>query len=169
MTYESCATFCSGYNYFGLAYSHECYCGNSIINGGSLVQETDCSMPCSGDAGAVCGGPNRLNVFKSSNPNPVASNPTIPGYTYAGCHTDSVGARVLTDNFLASTAMTVEMCATFCQGHSYFGTEYGVECYCGDAFANPTDLVPESDCLFTCGGNSAELCGAGNRLSLYAV
>jgi len=124
-------------------------------------------MACAGDPAEVCGGPNRLNIFKSSTPQLVASNPTIPGFTYAGCHTDSVGARVLTDDALASSTMTVEMCAAFCDGYSYFGTEYGVECYCGNTFANPTSQVPESDCHFNCGGSSAELCGAGNRLTLY--
>jgi hypothetical protein len=169
MSYQACATFCSGYNYFGVEYSDECHCGDSFSNPTSIAPETDCSMSCSGDDTEACGGPNRLNIFKSSNPHSIASNPTIPGYTYTGCHTDSVGARVLTGNYITSSAMTVEMCAAFCQGYSYFGTEYGVECYCGNVFANPTNQVPESDCKFKCGGNNAELCGAGNRLSLYGV
>jgi len=110
-----------------------------------------------------------LNVFETSNPLLIPLNPTIPGYTYVGCYTDSVGARTLTGNFFGDNAMTVEDCATFCQGYTYFGTEYGVQCFCGNAFANPTNEAPESDCGYVCGGNSTEFCGAGNRLTLYAA
>lgn len=108
-----------------------------------------------------------MNLFKNNNPQAGASNPTIAGYAYAGCHTDTVAARVLTGSYLGDNAMTVEKCATFCKGYTYFGTEYGVECYCGNAFANPTSTASEGDCSFLCGGSTAELCGAGDRLSLY--
>jgi hypothetical protein len=169
MTYQSCATFCSGYLYFGIEYSSQCFCGDSYANPTSLAPPSDCSMTCSGDATAVCGGPNRLNIFKANGSLPAASNPTIQGYAYAGCYTDSVGARVLAGKSFSGNAMTVENCAAFCQGYTYFGTEYGDECYCGNAFANPTSETPQSDCGFICAGNATELCGDGNRLSLYAA
>jgi hypothetical protein len=109
-----------------------------------------------------------MNLFKSSTQHTGPSNPTIAGYTYAGCHTDSVGARVLDATYLFDNSMTVEECATFCVGYTYFGTEYGTECYCGNSFANPTSAAAESDCSFLCPGNSNEFCGAGNRLTMYS-
>ena len=53
-TIESCQAACSAYTYFGVEYSNECYCGDTI-NAGSVVQtSTDpatngCSMLCGGN------------------------------------------------------------------------------------------------------------------------
>lgn len=63
--------------------------------------------------------------------------------------------------------MTLESCASDCAGFTYFGTEYGRECYCGNAFGAGSVVAPAADCSFACAGNSAEKCGAGNRLSVY--
>jgi hypothetical protein len=167
MTYASCAAFCSGYNYFGVEYGSECYCGDSFTNPTDTVPETDCSLACSGDATEICGAGNRMNLFKSITQHTGPSNPSIAGYTYASCHTDNVGDRVLDAKYLFDNSMTVETCATFCAGYTYFGTEYGTECYCGNTFAFPSSVVSEGDCSFLCPGNSNEFCGAGNRLSLY--
>ncbi|KAF2732319.1 heme peroxidase [Polyplosphaeria fusca] len=167
-TYANCAAFCSGYAYFGVEYGRECYCGDSLANSPTTAKESDCSMPCSGDANAVCGAGNRLNVFKSTAVITQPSNPAIPGYTYAGCSSDSVGARILQGGYLADGAMTVEKCATYCNSAKYFGVEYGGECYCGASFANPTTKMPEGDCSFLCGGNKMEFCGAANRMSLWS-
>ena len=65
--------------------------------------------------------------------------------------------------------MTLEMCASFCSGYEYFGAEWSVECYCGNSFAASATLVDSSQCSMTCEGNSAELCGAGDRLSVYQL
>ena len=168
MTWQICATFCSGYNYFGVEYGSECYCGDNFTNPTTAALASDCSFACSGNSSEVCGAGNRMNLFKSSTQHTGPSNPTIAGYTYAGCHTDSVGARVLDATYLFDNSMTVEECATFCAGYTYFGTEYGTECYCGNSFANPTSAAAESDCSFLCPGNSNEFCGAGNRLTMYS-
>ncbi|KAF2459249.1 hypothetical protein BDY21DRAFT_204088 [Lineolata rhizophorae] len=170
MTYEMCSSFCGGNVYFGVEYAGECYCGDRFTGSTEEADESDCNMACSGDANANCGGPNRLTLFKStSNEEPPAgpANAEIPGYSYVGCKTDSVGARVLDAMTLFDAQLTVEMCADFCDGSTYFGTEYGQECYCGDGFSNPTSDAPETDCSFACAGDEQQLCGAGNRLSLY--
>src|SRR6266536_1989707 len=39
--------------------------------------------------------------------------------------------------------------------------------YCGNAFSAGSAVAPLADCSFPCAGNSAETCGAGNRLSVY--
>lgn len=70
MTIEACADFCSSYGYFGLEYSRECYCGNSISAGNINMTESDCAMTCSGNDEQLCGGPNRLTFY--------ARNGTIP-------------------------------------------------------------------------------------------
>jgi hypothetical protein len=45
-------------------------------------------------------------------------------------------------------------------------TDSEIQCWCGNSVAAAT-LAPATDCSFTCGGNSGELCGAAGRLSLY--
>ncbi|KAF2668728.1 heme peroxidase [Microthyrium microscopicum] len=172
MTHEVCEQFCSSssFTYYGLEYAAECYCGNSFANPTTIEPDTDCNMACVANVSETCGAGNRLSMFELIDAviptTPV--NPTIPGYTYAGCYPDSAGSRLLNATFYYdSSAMTVESCAEFCESYNYFGTEYGQECYCANSFAYTTSIAAESDCDFKCAG-AGELCGAGNRLSLYS-
>ena len=167
-TYASCAAFCSGYNYMGLEYGSECWCGNTYPNPTSLASDKDCSFPCSGRASELCGAGDRLTMFKNNVQTPLPSNPSIPGYVYSGCYSDNIQSRILVGkSYRNKTAMTIESCAAFCSGYTYFGAEYADECYCGMTFAYPTTKNAEADCKIMCSGNGTEICGAGNRLSLY--
>lgn len=65
--------------------------------------------------------------------------------------------------------MTLEMCETSCLGYTYWGTEYGRECYCGNFFNTGSVPAAATDCSFPCAGNANETCGAGNRLSVYVL
>ncbi|KAL8696378.1 MAG: hypothetical protein Q9224_002825 [Gallowayella concinna] len=168
-TYKTCAAYCSGYTYFGVEYGSECYCGNQFSNPTAPAPkgETECNRKCSGDATQVCGAGGRMNLFKSLTQGPT--NATIPGYTYSGCFTDSGSARVINGKYNYDDALTIEKCAGLCKGYKIFGTEYTRQCYCGNGFANPTTKVAEGECGYVCGGNSAQACGAGNRLSVYTA
>ncbi|KAI0695623.1 hypothetical protein BC835DRAFT_1273017, partial [Cytidiella melzeri] len=69
-TPASCATSCAaqGFNFAGVEFSDECYCGTGYV-GGELPPEADvseCNMPCAGDVNATCGGPWRIQLYKSS-------------------------------------------------------------------------------------------------------
>lgn len=64
--------------------------------------------------------------------------------------------------------MTLEKCASVCSSYSYFGVEYGRECYCGNDLNEGSIEAPASDCSFPCPGKLTETCGAGNRLNLYS-
>ncbi|KAF8858490.1 WSC-domain-containing protein [Acephala macrosclerotiorum] len=93
--------------------------------------------------------------------------PTVGTFNYIGCFSDLVSnVRTLPSNILINPAMTLEMCAANCAGYNYFGTEYGIECYCGYTLS-PTLRAAEPDCNAACGGNSSEICGTGARLSAY--
>ncbi|KAL8698939.1 MAG: hypothetical protein Q9224_001623, partial [Gallowayella concinna] len=66
---EACGTACAQYTYFGVEYSGECYCGNTIQTGSTLQAGntpaiTQCNMVCNADKNEYCGGPNRLNMYK---------------------------------------------------------------------------------------------------------
>ena len=41
------------------------------------------------------------------------------------------------------------------------------KCYCSNQLSPGTLQAPATDCSFPCAGNSNEVCGAGNRLSMY--
>ncbi|PQE27274.1 GPI anchored protein [Rutstroemia sp. NJR-2017a WRK4] len=91
-----------------------------------------------------------------------------------GCYTDSVAARSLpvrTDVRGGWQAMTSELCQSACQaaGYTYAGTEYSGECYCANEIMNGSVPAPDGNalCNMTCYGNSTEICGGPNRLSLF--
>ncbi|KAF8606042.1 WSC-domain-containing protein [Ceratobasidium sp. AG-I] len=69
--------------------------------------------------------------------------------------------------------MTVDSCVSACatRGYALAGAEYANECYCGNAFAGGSTgggtVPPESECNMPCAGDTTQICGAGNRLSIY--
>jgi hypothetical protein len=84
-----------------------------------------------------------------------------------GCYDDS-GARLLSSKVTNTNDMTVAECFASCAGYSYFGTEYGIEYWCGNT--QPSDSKnPEADCNIPCIGDDSQVCGAGYRLSVYLV
>ncbi|CAM9956848.1 unnamed protein product, partial [Ascophyllum nodosum] len=62
---------------------------------------------------------------------PTEEEPVL--YTYLGCYQDET-ERIFSGNVLFRyQELTIEFCAGFCQGSAYFGTQYGQECWCGEA------------------------------------
>ena len=48
--------------------------------------------------------------------------------------------------------------------------EYSTQCFCGNQIIlGGAPAASASDCSSTCGGNSGEICGGGNRMSIYAT
>lgn len=70
VTVYSCTTLCSqqGFQYAGVEYARECYCGNEISNGGAPAS-SGCDMACTGDHTEICGGANRLNLYQTTTSN----------------------------------------------------------------------------------------------------
>ncbi|KAI6024210.1 copper radical oxidase-like protein [Pisolithus marmoratus] len=173
VTVESCTAACqgAGYQYAGVEYADECYCGMTVDNGSGPMPASDCGMTCAGNSSEYCGGPNRLNLYNYTGSLTTTGNtgggggtgtslfviPSLSGnWTYAGCYVDNANGRVLGDE-LDSNAMTVENCVAHCtaDGFTIAGLEYSTQC------------SPDSDCNMACGGDATEACGAGNRLSVY--
>ncbi|KAH6652040.1 WSC domain-containing protein [Truncatella angustata] len=63
MTVEMCAAFCADYDYFGVEYGVECFCGNVFT--GMQQPEDECSYLCPGDGSEFCGAANRINVYEA--------------------------------------------------------------------------------------------------------
>ncbi len=51
-----------GYLYAGLEFGAECYCGHKIQ--APNVSESECNMECKGEKSNLCGGPNRLSIYR---------------------------------------------------------------------------------------------------------
>jgi hypothetical protein len=66
MTVEKCATSClqRGFALSGTEFGRECYCGQSVSDGSSKVDDSDCSQRCAGDSSAYCGAASRITVYK---------------------------------------------------------------------------------------------------------
>ena len=111
-----------------------------------------------------CGGDLRLNLYKFG----AASVLTTVGNTYArqGCYTEGTGIRALTGKAYFNDSMTVKQCAIACEGYTWFGVEFGRECYCGDIINTGSVITDDSNCSFNCPGDSTEKCGAGDILDV---
>ncbi|KAK0636800.1 carbohydrate-binding WSC, partial [Bombardia bombarda] len=62
MTVAKCLDACSEYAFAGVEFATQCFCGPSV-DGGVKASDSDCNMPCAGDASVTCGGGNRINVY----------------------------------------------------------------------------------------------------------
>ncbi|KAL0940159.1 copper radical oxidase [Colletotrichum truncatum] len=94
MTIEGCVIAClaAGYTVAGVEYAQECWCGNTIQNGGVATLPGDgCNMPCRGNTIETCGGSNRLNVYAN-----YPLNLVVP----------SSSASTVTSNILSLTTQT---------------------------------------------------------------
>jgi hypothetical protein len=100
---------------------------------------------------------------------PPTSVPSSGAYTYFGCQTEGTFSRALAAKAFSSDTMTIEVCQAFCAGYTYFGTEYGRECYCGNTFSAGSIAAPANECSVLCAGDVTQYCGGGNRLSCYQL
>lgn len=186
MTTQTCGAFCQskGFNLFGTEYARECYCGYAITT--SNATQSDCSMACSGDMLAYCGGPNRLSVWSisaasaplsstststpSATSSPNGSGPTVNNATYQGCYTDSVSTRTLTGYYNNNASQTLDTCAAAARANNlaYFGVEYGAECFAGNTIASSASSGSTA-CTMKCGGDASgkTTCGGSNAISLF--
>jgi Glyoxal oxidase N-terminus/WSC domain len=67
-TAKNCLSQCQafGYGAAGMEYSDECYCGdaqNAVDLNRGLAAETDCNMPCTGNASYICGAGDRITYY----------------------------------------------------------------------------------------------------------
>ncbi|RDA93476.1 hypothetical protein CP533_2647 [Ophiocordyceps camponoti-saundersi (nom. inval.)] len=161
-TNDACAKACAGSRYFGTEYGSECYCGSFVNGGAKTAPLTDCGMPCAGDPYQYCGGADRLELYENANATGGTPQqpPTVADFSLVGCRTEGNGTRALAGRAAAADDMTNVRCAGFCVGAAYFGTEYGRECYCGDALDPSSKEAPAQECGMQCAGDATQLCDA---------
>ena len=82
------------------------------------------------------------------------------GFSWFGCYNE-VPPKALSGAYTTSYNMTVEYCASYCQGFNYIGVEGGNSCYCGNTVDPSSQQVTTesglscTDGRYTCSGNSS--------------
>lgn len=180
LTIEKCVSTCiaAGYSVAGMEYSSQCFCGNSISNGGVLANaDTECNTPCSGNSNEECGGGGRLSTYSNAplkiTPIPSTQKTGLPGsWKYSGCIVEGNAGRIFKYQLILANNNSATNCLTQCSNFGYGagGMEYGEECYCGDSRDLQTagaTVAPDTDCNVPCSGDPSYLCGGGSRIAYY--
>ncbi|KZW01160.1 WSC-domain-containing protein [Exidia glandulosa HHB12029] len=177
----NCVNYCdnNGYTYAGVEWGKECWCARAIYP--DLLEdapETECNMPCAGDATQACGAGRRVQLFFSTSTSQWDDAPLAPGWSVAvQCAVDSTVLRTLCNDQLNSIddINTPEVCTAFCaaNGYSFAGVEYGQECHCGTGYTLGAlaQIVeaPKEECYMACTGDETLACGAPDRVQLYVL
>ncbi|CAN0347709.1 unnamed protein product [Ectocarpus sp. 6 AP-2014] len=162
MTTELCEQTCLGNTYFATQYGRECWCGSAGADYTLHGESTDCTYACAGDADQTCGGFDAANVYLYTGDDAPTTS------TFVGCYQDESDARIMELALTDSSSMTKEMCEAECTGSTYFGMQYGRECFCG---GSSTDLVQHGEstaCDYECPGDSDQWCGGFYAMSVYS-
>ncbi|XP_063305839.1 sialate:O-sulfotransferase 1 [Pelobates fuscus] len=128
MTISHCQDACAerAYLYSGLAYGSECYCGNSLPP--NRAKEEECNNECKGEKGSICGGVNRLSVFRIEELQALEKQRR--NVTYRGCYRAPENITQIFPAFFAN--LTIEMCSEFCTIKEYpLAVVRWTECFCG--------------------------------------
>jgi hypothetical protein len=145
-----CAGVCAGFNFFGLQWQNECFCGNSYNNGnGNNNIHDDCPdgvcpiEHC--DADGVLDDDGTASLCSNGegncgNRNAVYNTvPVTTVFEYVGCFRDNEGARDFPGAITAVARVpfaAANECAAVCDGFSYFGLQWENECFCGNSYNN---------------------------------
>ena len=75
-----CATICSsrGYAYFGLEFSFQCWCGNTLDPKAVPAGPSNCNYACCADGSVACGGCWFISVYASNATNNSGNIPIMP-------------------------------------------------------------------------------------------
>ncbi|CAN0464178.1 unnamed protein product, partial [Ectocarpus sp. 12 AP-2014] len=161
MTTELCELTCLGSAYFATQYGRECWCGSAGVDYALHGESTDCTYACAGDADQTCGGFDAANVYHYTDEN-------APTSSFVGCYQDESDARIMELALTDSSSMTMEMCEEECTGNTYFGMQYGRECFCGGSSTDLSEHGESSACNYECPGNSDQVCGGFYAMSVHS-
>ncbi|KJZ74107.1 hypothetical protein HIM_06556 [Hirsutella minnesotensis 3608] len=173
MTIEKCVADCkgNGFRYAGLKYYGVCYCGATVDT--PQIEDSKCSLPCSGNNKETCGGNNAISIWQDTTFPKAANEVTVDDYVSLGCYTDdsSQGRTLSYPVKLDEANLSTKQCLAACQkqGFPLAGTEFGGECWCGVVLGYNTAKVDDKECNMPCKGDSADTCGGRARLNVYVA
>lgn len=167
LTPAKCIEACKAqnYNFAGVQYGTECWCGNDAPPEDRIVDMDECNQSCSGDSAHKCGATWRMNVYRI-----VSWN--------GNCVRDSSPPRLLPTNAVPGSNLiwgipnlTPAICIEACedQGFLFAGVQTGHECWCGNAAPREDRIVDMGECNQSCSGDSAHKCGGVWRMNVYRI
>lgn len=111
-----------------------------------------------------------VTVTTSAGTSPATSTSVPASWSYKGCFSDNLNARVLTGITLANIGnqVTNTKCVAYCEsaGFSLAGTEFADQCFCGNELTGSSSL-DETKCNMSCDGDFNQTCGGSLALSVY--
>ncbi|XP_062408873.1 sialate:O-sulfotransferase 1 [Sardina pilchardus] len=140
MTSSLCQDTCSesGYQFAGLEYGSECYCGNRIA--GPRMREEECNLDCKGEKGSICGGVARLSIYKVEE--------LLPGQRryrnvrYRGCFRTPENMTAAGFVRAVKRNLTSQACMEVCMDQEYpLAILQRPHCFCG--YATPVFSLHE--------------------------
>jgi iron transport multicopper oxidase len=84
-----------------------------------------------------------ITSVATSRPSPTGGPvivPSVGAYFYVGCYSEATTGRALTSKSYANDSMTIESCASFCMGYTWWGVEYARECKSFNRLVIITDI-----------------------------
>ncbi|XP_071619215.1 sialate:O-sulfotransferase 2 [Heliangelus exortis] len=168
MTVFRCQDNCAerGYLYAGLEFGAECYCGHKIQ--APNASELECNMECKGERSNLCGGANRLSVYRLELAQESARR--YGSAIFRGCFHRPENLSVALPVSQRMLNMSVDKCVDFCTEKEYpLAALAGTSCLCGF----PTSLFTlheredEQLCAQKCPGEEFESCGSPEYLLVY--
>ncbi|THW45516.1 WSC-domain-containing protein [Aureobasidium pullulans] len=112
--------------------------------------------------------PSLVNTPGTSNYNTYAG-----GLTYQGCWTDQAPttAQALSTLLYDNSNNTIEACTSGCadSGYKVAGMSDATKCWCGNEVSSASAILTvDMQCKSPCPGNTAQICGGIQRLSLFS-
>jgi len=140
-------------------------CDPEPCKNGALCIDGDNSFTCSckpGWVGRIC--ETSLQAVQGAAP---ALNLNNIKPVYKGCYTDERGNRALPSNLKISQDLTNPKCWQHCTGYKYAGTQFAMECWCGNELRN--EKADDKDCSSLCTGDRTSACGGPLRLTVFQI
>lgn len=168
MTVFRCQDNCAerGYVYAGLEFGAECYCGHKIqaLN----ASESECNMECKGEKGNLCGGVDRLSIYRLHLNQESARR--YGSAIFRGCfhRPDNVSQALPVTQLMLN--MTVDKCVDVCTEKEYpLAVLAGTFCHCGFPTTCFTlhEREDEQLCAQKCTGEEFESCGTSEYFLVY--
>ncbi len=94
------------------------------------------------------------------------------GWEFYGCWIDGAQGRILDTQLPDSENLTLQSCASSCAkaGYTVAGAEYHSQCFCDNYIENGgSKAKSEDECNTPCTGNSSQICGGGNRMTIMSL
>jgi len=154
-----------GYQFAGLQWTRECWCGNSY---GRYGTADNCNSNCP-TGGGKCGGSEANSVYYTGRRINVPGVARIVRASYISCFIDRSQRDLpflVPASELARSTVQVGRCRNKCRSlnYKYAGLQYRQECWCSNTYGR---YGTANNCNLNCRGNNSHICGGNWANSVY--